>query len=178
VTLKNLKRRAWLLALLGCALAMPRVASAQAGCSGTPCNNPVPCYACGGSWNDGTGVTWNVSMNSFSSISGSATLTGPPGCQNVTYSVSGSVSPSRFGDGIQGYTSFTWTASSPSPSGSCNGYTPVPSITNQGFIQNSGCDKGTGQWSDASGHGNFTMTKTPDIPSGEITNPVGFSSYY
>jgi hypothetical protein len=91
--------------------------------------------------------------------------------------VTGSITPSspRF-DGLQGSTSFNWVASSPSPSGDCKGYTPVATITNQGTIQNNGCDRGPGTWSDSSGGGPFTMTKPADIPDGEITSPVGFGS--
>ena len=167
-------------AVLVVAVQLPFAAhlAAQAGCTGLPCTNPVPCYNCVGSWNDGTGVTWSLTSDSSYNVSGTAVLAPVvPGCPSVTYStVSGSISQGFRQDGTQGYTSFTWTARNPSPSGSCGGYTPATYITDSGSIQNNGCDKGSGTWTDSYGGGSFVMSKPPNVPTSEITTPVGFST--
>jgi hypothetical protein len=99
----------------------------------------------------------------------------------LTFStVTGSISPSFQTNGVQGYTSFDWTASNPSPSNECGGVTPV-TFTFSGTIQNDGDDLGPNtSWTNVTGeHGTTTITKSPsDLPASETTNAVGFSSGY
>lgn len=173
----EVRRYGCLLAVLGTLFLLPRALQAQAGCTGLPCNNPVPCAQCTGAWNDGTGVTWTVTSNSSDQVSGIAVLKAPvgSGCQDVTYTVSGYISRGPIMDGYTGVTSFTWNATSPSPGGTCGTWTPATYITNSGTINNNSCSKGTGTWRDNIGSGSFIMTKTSDMPWGETTSAVGFS---
>jgi hypothetical protein len=93
--------------------------SAQ-GCGSPTCEpNPVPCAHCTGSWTDQNGGTWNLTSDGSYNVTGTVTATVAPGCPSFTYSVSGSIArwPGQFGG--QGYTTFTWNASNPSPLSSC-----------------------------------------------------------
>jgi hypothetical protein len=76
----------------------------------------------------------------------------------------------------------TWTASNPTPSHSCGGYTPATTQTLTGTVQNNGNDRATETWSETlsdggTRSGSFTLSKNPrDVPSSETADAVGFSS--
>lgn len=174
---KSTTASAALVLLLACALLCTRQARAQVGCpSPGTCTNPVPATNISGTWT-ASGESWNVTSTS-TSVSGSVIVQSPaPGCPAVTYTVTGSISPSTQVDYTQGSTGMSWTASNPNPSGSCGGYTPVSWMQYTGTIQNDGNDLATGTWSREGGSGSFTLTKSPrDIPTSESTRAVGFSS--
>lgn len=153
------------------------------GCMYAPCDNPVPCAHCNGTWTDDGGSNWTVASASATglgtyNVSGSVTTPHPvAGCPTITYTVTGSLTLSS-----GGITQIYWLAGSPSPSTSCGGYTPVSSMTYRGEILNNGCDMGNGTWENSRGaKGNFDMTKPPDLPDytpAETTVPVGWSSQW
>jgi len=72
---------------------------------------------------------------------------------------------------VTGTTSFSWTASKPSPSSSCDGYTPVSSLTITGTIANKGNDTtASATWKNSSGlsgsdalESNLVLTPTNEI---------------
>lgn len=159
------------------------MAFGQAGCSAhMTCTNPVPATDISyqpftNVWTDTYSETWTVTSTG-NSISGSVVVPFPPGCPNVTFTVSGSISPSVQTDGTQGTTGFTFTGSNPSPSTPCGGVTPSPA-TFTGTIQNDGNDiaPGTSWTTVAGGSGTTTMTKSPsDMPASETTTAVGFGT--
>jgi len=113
----------------------------------------------------------------------SGTVNVPPfvaTCPHVIYQVSGSISQTFGSATTSGTTRITWSATSPSPSGSCAGSTPWPSVTHTGTITNDGCDSGNGTWSNSGGgNGTFTMSKPADVPDGspaETTTPIAWWS--
>src|SRR5258708_5367972 len=143
------------------------------GCSSPPCSpNPVACAHCAGTWTDNGGAVWTVTSNTTPPsaftypVSGSVVVpAGAFGCPSITYSVSGSITQTFGSSTTRGTTAIQWVASSPSPSSSCGGYTPVSSQTYNGNILNDGCDFGSGNWTNSSGlHGSFSMTKPTDRP--------------
>jgi hypothetical protein len=155
----------------------------QVGCTyHMTCTNPVPATDISyqtfiNSWQDTYGFIWTITSTG-STVSGSVLTTNPsPGCPNITFTVSGSISPSLQIDGVQGTTGFTWNASNPTPPSSCGGYTPTP-FSYSGTIQNDGNDLGPNTtWTNSSGSGSTTVTKSPsDIPTSETTNAVGFGA--
>lgn len=164
-----------------CFVVLAHRSSAQVGCASPgACTNPVPAVNITGTWTE-PGATWSVTSSS-TSITGSVVVSHPvSGCSAITYTVGGSISPSFQTDFTQGSTSMNWTASSPSPSSSCGGHTPVSTQTLTGTIQNNGNDRATGTWSQpAPGGGtvtgSFTLSKNPrDTLSSETTTAVGFS---
>jgi hypothetical protein len=156
-------------------------ANGQSSCSAHgACNNPVPVtdisnQASVNVWKDSYGYSWTLT-SSGGDVSGSVSVPNP-GCSTITYTVSGSISPSSQTDGTEGYTSFTWNASSPSPSSSCGDFSPPIPFTYTGTIQNDGNDYANASWSDDDGSGSATVSKSPsDIPASETTNAVGFST--
>jgi hypothetical protein len=177
--LKFLLVRAMILSQLSVILA-----NAQAQCeSSLDCVNPVPANDISteefiNAWVDTYSYTWRT-ISSNGTVSGSVVVPNPAGqsCPSVTFSVSGTISASAQRDGTQGFTDFTWKATSPSPSGECGGWTPIP-FTYSGTIQNNGNDLAPNTaWTDADGQGSTTVSKIPsDIPVSEQTIAVGFSS--
>lgn len=165
------------LLLLACGFLCTRQAYAQVGCvyPGT-CTNPVPATNITGTWT-ASDENWGV-ISSSTSVSGHVIVQSPAfGCPAVTYTVTGSISPSTQIDFTQGSTEMDWTATDPNPSSSCGGYTPVSWMNYTGTIQNDGNDLATGTWTREGGSGSFTLTKSPqDIPASESTRAVGFSS--
>lgn len=149
---------------------------AQPGC-GSPgtCTNPVPVENITGTWTDTSGATWTLTT-SGTSVSGSVSVPNA-GCPTVTWSVSGSLTVPYQTDGVQGSTSFTWNASSPSPSGTCGGFTPWPSASFSGSIQNNGNDRAPGTFTSPGGSFSDTASKSADVVGSETTNFVGFGSY-
>lgn len=178
--------RPYLLSLLALATLYVPVVNGQNECvSPAGCTNPVPATDISyqppiNTWQDTYSDTWNITSTS-GSVSGSVVVPFPPGCSSVTFTVSGSITPSVQTDGTQGSTAFTFNASSPSPSGTCGGETPVP-FTFSGTIQNNGNDYApntTWMNSIGGGGGTTTMTKSPsDIPTSETTRAVGFGTGY
>ena len=168
------------------ACSVPAVAQfGQAGCATAPCVNPVPCENCSGTWTDDYGAIWGVTSEQAVtwgtwSVTGNVSVPHPiTGCPRINYTVSGSVTQTWGSDTAYGATSFTWQASNPSPSTICSGVTPFTSVTYNGSIENNGCNKGNGTWMNSSGgSGSFTMSKPPEVPSGELTTSVGWSSGY
>lgn len=149
------------------------------GCSsGSPCLNPVSATNMSGNWDDGS-VIWRIS-SSNGSISGNVTVPSiAAGCPTVTYTVSGSLSPSPTNDQVQGSTSFVWTATNPVPSTACGGYVPASVQTYRGSFANNGNDVGSGTWSRTTPDnttltGTFRATKSSVVPSTETTTGVGF----
>ncbi len=148
-------------------------------CSG----NPVACAYATGNWADSTGGTWFVSSNTMPQYAGIYPVTGHQttpnpnggGCPDVTWSVSGNLTQS-FG-GNPSPTTFSWTASNPQPSGTCNRYTPVSSFTYSGNMYNNGCDTTSGNWTNSEGRsGTFTFQKPTDFPTGETSTAVAWWS--
>src|SRR5258708_16106872 len=136
------------------------------GCGSPPCSpNPVPCAHCTGTWTDNGGAVWTVSSNNTPASYGTYSVSGSVvvpnvvfGCPSITYSVSGSISQTFGSAFARGTTSIQWTASSPNPSASCGGNTPVTSMTYTGSILNDDSDTGSGTWASSSGPtGSFSM---------------------
>jgi len=88
------------------------------GCQYPRCINPIPCANCSGKWTDDVSALWDVDTNAVGSVSGNVKSTLAFGCPTWTWQVSGSISKYFGGPGYNGFTTFTWTASNPSP------YTP------------------------------------------------------
>ena len=140
-----------------------RMASAGSGTedTGSALIDPVPATFLSGSWiQDDASSEWTLTANN-GAVSTMGTVTGNVivfpvtdpiyNCPTVTYQASGWYTPSSQIDNVTGSTSFTWTATSPSPSNTCGGYTPVSSMTFTGTIANKGNDYGFGSWSNSSG---------------------------
>ena len=96
----------------------------------------------------------------------------------MTYQVGGTFSPSSITTNAEGYTNFTWTANSPSPSGACGGYTPVSQITFGGVVNNKGNDTATSSWYNGQivGLSSFE-TNLLLAPTGETVFANGFNQY-
>ena len=166
----------------------------QIGCEYPPftsCNNPTPATNVNGDTNNGSWVhyssTWGVISQWYLStgavapggvgtISGSVRVPSPAaGCPDVYYTASGTISPSQQTDGTRGSTSFSWTASNPSPSGSCGGYTPVSSMNHSGSILNKSIDFASGTWTRSDGQsGSLTLRRFYVEPINETTIGDGF----
>lgn len=159
----------------------------------TSCIDSVPLTHLGGPagstgglvWTD-TGSSdgraeWNMTGNSgvpgsTSSTSGTVVVVPSNGCPWVTWQVSGTFSPSPISAGVQGSTNFTWTATNPNPSGTCNGWTPVSQMVYTGTIRNATNDVANGTWANSSGGtGSFAMFANPgQFPNGETTTADDF----
>lgn len=142
------------------------------------CTNPVPVTNITGSWDDSITGKWSLTSTS-TSVVGSMQAPNPnsSSCPHVVWTVSGTISPTPQTDYVQGTTYFSWTAANPVPSGTCGGWTPYPTITFSGTIQNNGNDIGIGQYANGQSSGSLNLYKNPrDIPVSETTNAVGFSS--
>ncbi len=96
----------------------------------------------------------------------------------MNYRATGSFSPSAIANGTGGYTNFNWTASGPNPSGTCQGYTPVSSVTFSGTVFNKGNDTASNQWSNSSGRSGSDSLETNLIltPSGENVSSNGWGT--
>ena len=94
----------------------------------------------------------------------------------VNYTASGSFSPSAITPGTGGYTTFNWVATNPNPSTTCQGYTPVPSMTFTGTIFNKGNDTGSGQWTRSDGISGSLSLETNLVltPTGELLQSGGW----
>ncbi len=154
------------------------------GCVSTACVNPVPCEHCTGTWTDDVGAVWTVTSDLAPTwgtwgVTGSLSAPIGPGCPRASYSVEGWITQTWGSDSVYGATSFHWRAFNPAPYTPCGGLTPQASITYDGNIENNGCDKGSGTWTNSSGlGGSFSVSKPPEIPWGESTTAVGWSSVY
>jgi hypothetical protein len=150
-----------------------------------PALNTIPCRHFTGFWNDnfGTGNSYSLSTNvSAMTISGTASVAHPggAGCPNLSYTVSGSFSlVGGANASTRGTTTYTINLTNPSPSGACNSWTPV-GVQFTGDLRNDGCDVAAGQWRNVttppSGSGSISFAKFPDLPTGESTTPVGWST--
>lgn len=176
--------------------AMTNPLFAQIGCDYPPfstCNDPTPATNVNGDTTNGSWVhydsTWSVisqwylnttavSPGGTGKVSGSVRVPSPgAGCPNVYYTVTGTISPSSQVDGSRGTTSLSWTATNPSPSGSCGGYTPVSSMTHAGSILNKVNDFGTGTWTRSDGQsGSLTLRRFYVEPINESTFADGFGT--
>jgi len=126
------------------------IVTAQYGCTSSnwaSCNDPVPATYLSGSWiEDDSASEWTLTANngtpgSAGTVSGSVMVFPIAGnCPVINYTASGSYTPTTITDNVTGSTSFTFTASSPSPATPCGGYTPVSSLTISGAIANKGND--------------------------------------
>jgi hypothetical protein len=138
-------------------------AMAQSGCgtsNWSTCNDPVPVTFLSGSWiEDDSSSEWTLTANNGNqgqqgSVTGFVYVFAPPdawSCPVFNYTAGGYYSPGYIIDNFGGTTSFTWTASNPTPNITCSGYTPVSGMTFQGTINNRGNDTGGGTWTNSSG---------------------------
>ena len=155
----------------------------QAGCTPAPgCVNPVPAVdvstTSSTTWYDGYGNTYNIASSPSGGVTGTVLVPhlGGPGCPDITFTESGSISPSTQTDGRQGFTTFSWTASNPQPNVVCDGIGPL-STKYSGTIQNNGNDYSANvAWTKNGGNGSTTLSKYSDIPISETTTAVGFGS--
>jgi len=164
--------------------------SAQNGCASPPftsCNNPTPSTNINGKWEDYTS-TWglisrwtvtvaNVTPGGTGTVTGTVQAPNPNGlgCPDVYYTANGTISPSGQTDGVDGSTTFSWTATSPNPSTTCGGYTPVTTMTYSGTIGNKSNDRGSGTWSRPGNSGSLTFWREYVVPFTETTIADGFS---
>ncbi len=150
--MSSISKRMWLI-ISFCVLGYPNVAFGQ-GCQYPPClPNPVPCAHCTGVWTDNSGAVWTISSNLFPQLMGTCPVSGSvlvphsvPGCPSITYSVTGGITHVAGSAFQRGTTNLTWSASNPSPSGSCGNVSPMATLTPTGSIANNGCDTGSGTW--------------------------------
>lgn len=124
--------------------------------------NPGPCANMNGNWTDNFGYHWNVDRNwsTPSGVTGTGTFDDSayyPGCPVVTRTVTGTYNAENG--------TFSLTAANPIPAYSpyCN---IAASIVYSGSIISSGCNSGSGNWSNGSQSGSFTWTKPCDVPDG------------
>ena len=167
-----------------------RTVSAQIGCPTPPftsCNNPTPVTNVNGKWEDYTSSwglisRWTVSVTNVppggtGTVTGTVQVPNPVGggCPDANYTANGTISPSNQVDGSDGTTAFSWTASSPSPSTTCGGYTPVTTMTYSGTIGNKSNDRGNGTWSRPGASGSLVFWREYTVPQSETTIADGFS---
>lgn len=135
--------------------------------------NPVPCAHCTGRWTDPVyGSVWtlysNVNPPSPGSyqVSGSVVLTAPPGCPQVTRTVTGTIEQISG----TGTTNLTLNAYAPEPANTCGGSTPDATLQFTGAILNDTCDDAGGTFTDPGGDDVYlTMQKPADIPADDVS---------
>ena len=118
------------------------------------------CQGVAGSWVDNYNYTWNLRQSGYS-ISGSVTLTpDPPPCGPGPWTVNGSINTLG---------TFTITASG-------GGCAPVTSFTYTGTITSTGCNVGSGTWTNNidSNPGNWNWSKSCDKPDYELTSSFSY----
>ncbi len=115
-------------------------------------------------------------------MSGSVVIPAQPGfgCPSYTFEASGALTQTPGSSNTSAVTSFTWSASNPSPNTPCDsGGFPTP-FTFAGSISTNSCDAASGTWanSDGSGSGNFTMNKPSDVASTETSQATAWWQPY
>ncbi len=173
-----------------------RVLTAQVGCESPPftsCNDPTPAVNIDGNANNGYWTHYDATFavisqwtvtSGFAAPGAGATISGDVrvpspalGCPDVHYTATGTISPSDQVDGARGSTAFSWTATNPSPSGTCGGFTPVASMNYSGTITNKSNDLGAGTWTRSDGiSGALTLRRSFVEPNGETTIADGFGT--
>ena len=145
-----------------------------------PVRNTVPCRHATGNWGDSLGNTYNITTSLVNNtVAGSASVVGEPGCPRVGYTVSGSITPVGGANFLQrGTTTYNIHLTNPSYA-SCGGLINV-NVDLSGDFRNDGCDIGFGPWHnvDNSGSGTLSLAKPADLPTGEATEAVGWSSVW
>lgn len=168
------------------AISSPNVRADGLGCATSsfysPCVNPVPNSNVTGTWTRGSDI-WTLAMSSPNAVTGLVKVKAPnSSCLDVTYQVSGTISPLFMLDYQQGMTNYNWTASNPSPNIACFGDFPAVSGTVTGNLRNNSNDGAEGSivWTYQSAPNSsysYFMLKTPsDHPISEFNEGVGFSS--
>ena len=151
------------------------------GCAYGPCLNTVPCRHCSGNWSDSLGNSYNITSSLVNNtVSGSASVPPSSGCPTITYTVSGSITPTGGSNEFQrGTTSFIFNLTNPSQT-SCGSRTQIYNVRVTGEIRNDGCDIAFGQWQNvgATGSGSLSLAKPADLPTGETTSSAGWSSQW
>ncbi len=150
----------------------PAVAQVYSGCSAGPytsCVDQVPATYLSGSWIDSNDLAeWTlIGDNASFGVAGTVgpwvpynpvlAFPPPPLCPPVVFQITGSSYKPSSLSSSEGSTTFSWTASNPDPSGTCDGWTPVPSLTVSGTISNKGNDTASATWTSESGSGPWTM---------------------
>jgi len=155
---------------------------AQLGCAYPGlCTDPVPAVDITTTpsynvWQDSYSNHWTLTSDQYGDVSGFVDVPFPTGCPTVRFTVNGSITPSIQVDGVEGYTTFSWTGTNPQPSNECGGITPVSS-TYTGTIENKGNDySNPSYWTNVNGQNGTTgITKQPhDQPASETTTAEGF----
>jgi hypothetical protein len=98
--------------------------------------------------------------------------------ERVTWTVSGSITVPYQTDGTQGLTTYSFSASNPSPSTACGGWTPDTTASYTEVIGNGGNNLGLGTLTImGTVHSGAQLHKTPtDLVASETTNAVGFGA--
>lgn len=156
----------------------------------TNCIDAVPATNLSTTWIDkgngqaGSMSEWEVVANTATpgatgNVTGTVYVFPPtyPTCPQVKWTITGTYTPSAITSGTSAAsTRFSWVASTPTPSATCGGYTPVQRMTYTGTIVNSTNDRGSGTWTNSSGtSGSFSIFGDPIyLPANEQISDATF----